>query len=200
MDTTLSDTQNVRPFDPKRVRPLPDQPRKRFTGIMKLGKSIQLIGQTTPGIVTLVTDDPNYDAQLIDGERRLRACVAINHPFEAVVKENAGSYFKQFLKSVAANFQRQDHNVIEIAHALKKAHDGENGEVGLTIKELAALCGKSTTWVTQHLSLLKLSDEVQQLLIGEEEDDDADADTEVVEKTAEVSAEEVVQRNRSSKG
>jgi hypothetical protein len=38
-------------FDPKRVRPLPDQPRKRFRGINELAASIAEVGQIAPGLV-----------------------------------------------------------------------------------------------------------------------------------------------------
>jgi ParB-like chromosome segregation protein Spo0J len=44
----------VEEFDPRRVRPLPGQPRKRFRGIRELAASIAEVGQLAPGIVTRV--------------------------------------------------------------------------------------------------------------------------------------------------
>ena len=88
-----------------RVRPLPGQPRKRFGGIRELAASIVEIGQATPGIVTLVTDDPAFDAQLVDGERRLRACRLAGRPFRAEVRED-GDDESIFAASFAANFGR----------------------------------------------------------------------------------------------
>jgi ParB/RepB/Spo0J family partition protein len=177
MDTVTKPTENlVREFDQYRVRPLPDQPRRRFFGIRKLADSILAIGQTTAGIVTLVTDDPMFDAQLIDGERRLWACQLAGVKFRAEVRANAGNIKNQFLASIAANFQKQDHDCIEIAHALKKASDD-----GQTDIQLAKLCGKSTSWVNQHLRLLRLDVKVQNMLVAQEDE----TDTEVIhEETA----------------
>ena len=80
----------VQSFDPFRVRPLPNQPRKRFRGIGELASSIAEVGQATPGVVTLVKDDPEFDAQLVDGARRLRACKNLGRPFRAEVRPAVG--------------------------------------------------------------------------------------------------------------
>jgi ParB/RepB/Spo0J family partition protein len=152
---------NTEEFDPKRVRPLPNQPRKRFSGIKELAASIKEVGQSTPGLVTRVTDDPDFDAQLIDGERRLRACLSLGCPFRAEVKD---SVTDAFAASFAANFGKQEHDAIEIAEALGRLREGR------TIEQLAAIAGKSTCWVSQHLSLLKLHPDVQSLLLPAEDE------------------------------
>ncbi|HZY72959.1 MAG TPA: ParB/RepB/Spo0J family partition protein [Edaphobacter sp.] len=149
---------HVEEFDPQRVRPLPSQPRKRFTGIRELAESIKEAGQITPGIVTPITDDPKYDVQLVDGERRLRACKMAQIPFRAEVREGADPE-ALFAASFAANFGKQDHDAIEIAEALARIQKS-----GKTIEQMARLAGKSTTWVSQHLSLLKLHPWVQEML------------------------------------
>jgi ParB/RepB/Spo0J family partition protein len=147
-------------FDPDRVRPLPGQPRKRFYGIKELAASIQEVGQSTPGIVTPVKDDPKFDAQLIDGERRLRACQMLGCPFRAEVRE--GGVEDAFVASFAANFGKQEHDPIEIAEALERLSATK------THKQMAAIAGKSDCWVSQHLSLLKLHPDVQAMLVAEE--------------------------------
>jgi ParB family chromosome partitioning protein len=149
-------------FDPARVRPLPDQPRKRFAGIKELAASIREVGQSTPGIVTLIVGDAAFDAQLIDGERRLRACKLLGAPFRAeVVKDPADA----FAASFAANFGKQEHDAIEIASALGRLKDA-----GRSVESLAALAGKSDGWVYGHLNLLKLHPDVQAMMIpGEQE-------------------------------
>jgi len=60
-------------LDPFRVKPFADQPRKRFRGIEQLAKSIRLVGQVTPIVVTPCRES-GFDAELVDGERRLQAC------------------------------------------------------------------------------------------------------------------------------
>jgi ParB/RepB/Spo0J family partition protein len=157
----------IREFEPERVKPFPGQPRQRFRGIRELAESMRTVGQITPGKVTLIEDD-KFDARLIDGERRLRACVSAGIPFRAEVV-SAGSEEAQFEISLAANFGKQDHDCVEIAHAL-----GRLQLAGRTIKQMADICGgKSLAWVNQHLSLLKLHTDVQAMLIPEEEEDAA---------------------------
>ncbi len=151
-------------FDPARVRPLPDQPRKRFFGIKELAASIREVGQSTPGIVTLIEGDKNFDAQLIDGERRLRACKLLGCPFRAeVVKDPSDA----FAASFAANFGKQEHDAIEVSTAL-----GRMREVGRTVESMAALAGKSEGWVIGHLNLLKLHPDVQGMMIPAEDEGD----------------------------
>lgn len=151
-------------FDADKVRPLPGQPRKRFAGIAELAASISEIGQSCPGIVTLITDDADrgaegYEAQLVDGERRLRACKRAGVPFRAEVRDPA-ALEELFVASFAANFGKQSHDAMEIAEALDRMRRaGKSGE------QMARIAGKSVAWVTQHLSLLKLEPAVQQLMV-----------------------------------
>lgn len=159
-------TSQVLEFDASRVRPLPGQPRKRFRGIAELAASITEVGQATPGLVTLVSGDADWDAQLIDGERRLRACKLAGVGFRAEVRKDAASADAAFAASFAANFGKQDHDAIEIAEGLATLK-----AAGRTGKQLAALAGKSDCWVSQHLSLLKLHPDVQAMMVSESEDE-----------------------------
>lgn len=156
---------HVREFDPARVRALPGQPRKRFRGIRELADSITEIGQQQAGIVTLIDDDPKFDAQLIDGERRLRACRMADVPFRAEVAESADAE-TIFAESFAANFGKQNHDAIEIAEGLARMQAS-----GRTIEQLSRIAGKSTTWVAMHLSLLKLHPDVQKMMIPGDADE-----------------------------
>lgn len=150
----------VREFDPARVRPFAGQPRKRFNDISALARSIKKNGQQIPGKVVLL-DQPDFDAELIDGERRLRACLELGITFRAEVDGSPGTEADRFEKSLAANFGRQDHDCLEIAEAL-----GRLRESGRTQTEMADICGgKSIAWVCQHLSLLQLHPNVQTMLI-----------------------------------
>jgi ParB/RepB/Spo0J family partition protein len=156
---------NVEEFDPARVRPLPDQPRKRFRGIPELAESIREIGQQSAGIVTLVADDPKFDAQLVDGERRLRACKVAGVPFRAEVRAAADAE-EIFAASFASNFGKQDHDCIEVAEALDRLRRS-----GKTWEQLARIAGRTMGWVGHHLALLKLHPDVRAMMIPEDDEE-----------------------------
>lgn len=158
--------QTVFEFDPHRVRPFADQPRKRFRNIEGLARSIKIVGQTTPGLVKPVCNDPRYDAELIDGERRLRACLLVGVPFRAIVISDVKGSEDQFAISVAANFGREGHDVIEVAEAARRFQ-----EAGRSLQEISDTFGKSVGWVSQHLALLKLHPIVRALLIPPDDEE-----------------------------
>jgi ParB/RepB/Spo0J family partition protein len=149
----------VRLFQAQRVRPLPNQPRKRFFGIKELAASIEEIGQTTSGLVTLVEGDKNFDAQLVDGERRLRACQQVGVPFRAEIVANDHTE-TIFARSFAANFGKQHHDPMEIAEALQRL-----SAAGKTHEQIARLAGKSDCWVSQHIRVLALNPAIRALVI-----------------------------------
>ncbi len=144
-------------LDPHRIKPFFDQPRKRFRGIPQLAESIRLVGQVTPIVVTRC-NEPQYDAELVDGERRLQACMFGKMKIKAVFDECRDSA-ERFTLSIAANFCRQEHDAVEIAEAVERLK-----AQGRTVEEISGIFGKSTTWVFQHLSLLKLHPSVQEML------------------------------------
>ncbi len=143
-------------LDPWRVKPFANQPRKRFRGIDKLADSIAAVGQVTPIVVTRCRDN-GFDAELIDGERRLRACRQLGIEVRAVFQ--TPGVRGRLAASVAANFCRQPHDPMEIAAACERFVKDDR-----TRKEIAAIFGKTESWVSQQLSLLKLSPLVQSLL------------------------------------
>jgi len=148
-------------LDPERVKPFKDQPRKRFRGIANLAESIRLVGQITPIVVTPCDGferSLGFDAELINGERRLQACRALKRPVKAVV-EGPVSAADRFALSVAANFCRQAHDCMESAAAVAKLK-----LQGRTSAEIAGIFGKTISWVAQHYSLMSLHPEVQRML------------------------------------
>lgn len=149
--------QRVIRLDPHRVKPFADQPRKRFRGIPKLAKSIQAVGQITPIIVT-PCDEPGFDAELVDGERRLQACRLAGLAIQAQV-DGGVSARDRFAMAVAANFCRQPHDCLEIAEACERLRSQ-----GRTIDDICDIFGKTRTFVAQHLSLRKLHPDVQEML------------------------------------
>jgi ParB/RepB/Spo0J family partition protein len=115
-------------FDPKRIQTDELNPRKRFRRIAELAESIKATGQTTPGKVTRIEGDPKFDAKLIDGERRLRACLLADVPFEAYLDEQTISPAKRLSLAVAANFNQSPHDRMEVAHALQNLKEAYSKE------------------------------------------------------------------------
>lgn len=156
MIATLERTEGrVLSLDPARVKPFSDQPRKRFRGIAKLADSIRLVGQITPILVT-PCDEPGYVAELVDGERRLRACLQAGVRVKAIYGEDAG---QRFAKSVAANFCRQPHDCLEVMEAVLTLQ-----KQGRSQADIAGIFGKTAGWVCQHASLARLAPEIQEAL------------------------------------
>lgn len=144
------------------VHPRPDQPRKHFdlAELRDLAGSIRVAGQIQSGIVRpLRGEGENAEYELIDGERRLRACKMIGKQFRAVVR-NVNDPKQIFLMSAMANFGKADHTPLEIAHALHRIKT----EFDMTQQDLATHFGKSPGWAGQYLGLLKLDPKVQELM------------------------------------
>lgn len=143
-------------LDPARVKPFADQPRKRFFGIAQLAASIRAVGQVTPIVVSCCAE-PGYDAELVDGERRLRACLTGGMPVQAVFETAADGerFCERFARSVAGNFCRQAHDPPEIMEAIAVLK-----QTGKTGREIAAICGKTTSWVAQYGQLSKCAPEI----------------------------------------
>lgn len=144
------------------IRPFAGQPRRYFSpdGLRKLAKSIAARGQETPGTVRKLSAAECNGArfELIDGERRFRACGIANAPtFRAIVceVENAED---QFERAVVSNFGREDHPPMEIAAAVKRLR------ARYTVEEVAERVAKSVSWVYQYQALLALDERVQAML------------------------------------
>jgi len=140
-------------LDPRRVKPFAGQPRKRFRRIKQLAESIRTVGQVTPIVVTACEED-GFDAELVDGQRRLEACLEGNMLVKAVVGGDLAAG-DRYVRSVAANFCRQNHDAVEIMEAVltMKAN-------GRTTEEIGGVFGKTVSWVLQYASLRKLAPEV----------------------------------------
>lgn len=143
------------------IEPNRDQPRKKFDkeSLEELAESIKQFGIIQP-IVVQKKDDYN---EIIAGERRWRAAkLAKVKEVPVIIKE----YTKQEVMEIALieNIQRKDLNPIEEALAYKSLID----ECHLKQEELAKRVSKSRTAIANSLRLLKLTDEVQEMLISEE--------------------------------
>jgi len=143
-----------------KVEPNRDQPRKNFDedALLELSESIKQFGLLQP---ILVQERDDY-YEIIAGERRWRAAklaglkevpVIIKHLTEQEIVEIA----------LIENIQRENLNPIEEAQAYKRLLT----EFNLKQDEVAERVSKSRTAVTNSMRLLKLCDDVQQMVIDE---------------------------------
>ena len=142
------------------VEPNRDQPRKNFDedSLIELADSIKQFGVLQP---LLVTKKDNY-YEIIAGERRWRAAkLAGLKEIPIVVKEFSGQEIVEI--SLIENIQRENLNPIEEALAYKRLME----EFHLKQDEIAERVSKSRTAVTNSIRLLKLNENVQQMVIDD---------------------------------
>lgn len=140
------------------VQPNKEQPRKTFDEekINELAESIKNYGVLQPLLVQ--KNDSFYE--IIAGERRWRAAKAAGlKEVPAVLKE----YSKQEAMEISLieNVQRADLNPIEEALGYRQLID----EFGLTQEEIAVRVAKSRAAITNTMRLLKLDEQIQNMLV-----------------------------------
>lgn len=139
------------------IEPNREQPRKDFNEeqLQELADSIKQYGILQP---LLVQKRENY-YELIAGERRWRAAkLAGLKEVPVVIRE----YTKQESMEIALieNVQRADLNPIEEAKAYQRLMQ----EFGLRQEDIAQRVSKNRATITNSMRLLKLAEEVQQML------------------------------------
>lgn len=154
--------ENVKDEDIKQIpvsdiRPNPYQPRKNFDkeALDELATSIRNYGVFQPIIVK--KSIKGYD--LIAGERRLRASkLAGLDTIPAIVKDFTEEEMREI--ALLENIQRENLTSIELAWAYKGIIDS----LHIRQEDLAAKIGKSRSHVTNTLGLLRLPDDVQDMV------------------------------------
>ncbi|MCR5716937.1 MAG: ParB/RepB/Spo0J family partition protein [Lachnospiraceae bacterium] len=143
-----------------KVEPNRSQPRKNFDedALQELAESIKKYGLLQP---ILVQDRKDY-YEIVAGERRWRASKIAGLKEVPVI---IGHFTEQEIVEIALieNIQREDLNPIEEAQAYKRLLT----EFNLKQDEVAERVSKSRATVTNSMRLLKLCDEVQQMIIDE---------------------------------
>ena len=143
-----------------KVEPNREQPRKNFDedALQELADSIKQFGLLQP---ILVQDRKDY-YEIIAGERRWRDAKLAGLKEVPVIIRN---YTEQEIVEISLieNIQREDLNPIEEAQAYKRLLT----EFHLKQDEVAERVYKSRAAVTNSIRLLKLSDEVQRMVIDE---------------------------------
>ncbi len=157
-DETLNDNkEQFLEVDIDLIEPNAKQPRTRFTdkNLEELAQSIRINGVVQPILVR--KRGARY--QLIAGERRWRASQRAGlQKIPAVVREVADEKLLEL--ALIENIQRQELNPIEEAKAYKNLIES----IGLTQEMVAERVGKNRTVITTCLRLLKLPDDIQQLV------------------------------------
>jgi len=172
------------------IEPNSEQPRTRFTedNLEGLAQSIKANGIVQP--ILLRRKGSRY--QIIAGERRWRASQRAGlRKIPSIIKDVSDEKLLEF--ALVENIQRQDLNAVEEAKAYRKLIDS----VGLTQEMIAERVGKNRTVITTFLRLLKLPDDIQNLVEEEKISagharallmtDDADAQRRVAKMAIEMS-------------
>lgn len=120
-----------------------------------LAKSIERVGLLYPIVVR--AGDEGYI--VVEGHRRLRACKKLGwETITCSVQEGEGKKIAE--TAFAGNFHRKELSDVELAGAMKDAH--ENG--GLEIADLAKGFDKSEHWVRGMLAIMNWPGDVQQVV------------------------------------
>ena len=156
-DIVEENEKNVVEIDIDDIRSNPYQPRKIFDteSLNELAKSIVEYGIVQPIIVK--KSIKGYE--LVAGERRTKAAkIAGLKKIPAIIKE----FNDQEMMEIALieNIQREDLNPIDEATSISNIIKLR----GYTQEEFATKFGKSRTYVTNILGLLKLPDEVKKMV------------------------------------
>lgn len=142
------------------LEPNREQPRKNFDEdtLQELADSIKQFGLLQP----ILVQDRKDHYEIIAGERRWRASkLAGLKEVPVIIKDYTEQEIVEI--SLIENIQRENLNPIEEALAYKRLLT----EFNLKQDEVAERVSKSRTAVTNSMRLLKLSDDVQQMVIDE---------------------------------
>lgn len=159
-----SSTENVKAAKPDqyvkitKVEPNRNQPRKKFDedALQELSDSIKIHGVLFP---ILVVDRKDY-YEIVAGERRWRAAkMAGLKEVPVIIRDYTEKEIAEI--SLIENIQRTDLNPIEEAMAYKSLIE----EYNLKQDELAERISKSRTAITNSMRLLKLADNVQDMVV-----------------------------------
>ena len=149
---------DIREIPVDEIRTNPYQPRKTFNqeALEELAESIKNYGVFQPIIVK--PSIKGYD--LVAGERRLRASkMAGLSTIPAIVKEFSDEMMREI--ALLENLQRENLSAIELAWAYKGIIDSMH----IRQEDLASKLGKSRSHITNIIGLLRLPDDVQNMIL-----------------------------------
>src|SRR5262245_32047829 len=151
---------DVRDLDIDRLEPNRFQPRQVFSEekLNELAESIRTHGLIQP----IVVRPAGERYQIIAGERRWRAAQRLGLSRVPIVIKRVSDE-KVLEVSLIENIQRENLNPIEEAKAYQRLAQ----EFGLTQDEVARRTGKDRSTVSNFLRLLKLSKDVQEMVLDD---------------------------------
>ena len=155
---TLKDESTIQEIPLDEIRPNPHQPRLHFdmTALQELSDSIKQSGVLQP-IVLRASSVTGYE--IVAGERRVRASkLAGKTTIPAIVRQLSEEEMIEL--AILENLQREDLTALEEAEAYSMMMD----KLDLTQSEVAERLGKSRPHITNSLRLLKLPDQVKDML------------------------------------
>lgn len=132
------------------LKPSPNNPRKRLTGIEGLAASMREVGLIQPIIVQQIPGVAGY--QIVAGHRRHAAARKLGLAKVPCVVRRDMLPDEELLAMVVENGQRAGLDPIEEARALQTMKASE----GLTQAQVGQKIGRPTSYVNQRLSLLTL--------------------------------------------
>ena len=141
------------------LRSNPYQPRKVFDqeALQELSDSIKQHGVFQP----IIVKKSIHGYEIIAGERRVKASrMAGLDTVPAIIREFDDTEMMEI--ALLENLQREDLNPFEEANAYVKIMEAKN----LTHDELAKVLGKSQSYVTNTIGLLRLPDNIKELVIN----------------------------------
>lgn len=151
------EANNTEEIPIKDIRSNPYQPRKTFdeNSLKELADSIKEYGVVQPIIVKKSVK--GYE--IIAGERRTKAAtIAGLETIPAIIKDFTDAEMMEI--ALLENIQREDLNPIEEAESVNNIIKARN----LTQEEFARKFGKSRSYITNLLGLIKLPDKVKNLV------------------------------------
>ena len=157
---TVSAKDGVLQVSISKVEPNRNQPRKNFDEdtLQELAESVKQYGIIQP---LLVKERDGY-YEIVAGERRWRAATMAGlKEIPVIVRDLTEQEIVEI--SIIENLQREDLNPIEEAMAYKRLMT----EFKMTQDEVSERVSKSRTAVANSVRLLKLSEDVQQMLIDD---------------------------------
>ena len=137
------------------IRPNSAQPRKNFDEVKltELASSITANGVIQP----LIVRESTNGYELVAGERRWRAARMSGLRTVPCIVRNFDDR-QNAIVAIIENMQREDLDPIEEALGLKSMTE----KYGFTQEQVSASLGRSRTYITNSIRLLKLPEEIQQ--------------------------------------
>ncbi len=149
----------IEKIDISKILPNPNQPRKHFDSeaLRELSESIKTYGLISPVKVRKLSEDLY---ELVVGERRLRASkLAGLKEIPSIITEISDQ--DSAVLSIMENIQRENLTFFEEARSYNQLIDYYD----MTQEQVAKALGKSQSFIANKVRLLKLDDEIADLIV-----------------------------------